>query len=258
MSKVMSNDISSNIGKEVLVVKDLKKRYNKNADFTVKGLSFVCHEGEVVGIVGRNGAGKSTTIKCITGLHPFDEGEISICGFDIVKEPIKAKYHLGYVPDVSLAFDKMTGIEYLNFIADIFGIDSDVRKERIEKLDSAFGLNNALYRLINSYSHGMKQKISVMASILPEPDLWILDEPLTGLDPQTSSVLKKLMKDYATKGHTVIFSSHNLDVVEKLCDRVIIISEGSLVKDMDRAEIEALGTSLEEYFVNNTFDGDDL
>ena len=244
------------MSKEILIVKGLMKKYNQNTDYTIKDLSFVARAGEVVGIVGRNGAGKSTTIKCITGLHPFDEGQINITGYDVVKNPIEAKYHLGYVPDVSLAFDKMTGIEYLNFIADIFDISEEERKERISELDSAFGLGEALNRLINSYSHGMKQKISVMASILPEPDLWILDEPLTGLDPQTSSALKKMMVDYAGKGHSVIFSSHNLDVVEKLCDRVIIISNGRLVKDMTRKEVDSLGVSLEDYFVNNTFDGD--
>lgn len=241
--------------REILIVKDLKKKYKQNTVCTIKGLSFVAKSGEVVGIVGRNGAGKSTIIKCITGLHPFDEGEIIISGYNVVKNPIEAKYHLGYVPDVSLAFDKMTGIEYLNFIADIFDVGEEERRERISELDSAFGLGDALYRLINSYSHGMRQKISVMASILPEPDLWVLDEPLTGLDPQTSSVLKKMMVDYAGKGHSVIFSSHNLDVVEKLCDRVIIISNGRLVKDMTREEVDSLGVSLENYFVNNTFDG---
>ena len=243
---------------KVLVVEGLKKKYNNNKDFTIKGISFSCEKGEVVGIVGRNGAGKSTTIKCITGLHDYTEGDIFVAGFDMRKEPIKAKYHLGYVPDVSLAFDKMTGIEYLNFIADIFGVDSESRKRRIEYLDGLFGLNEALYRLINSYSHGMRQKVSVMASILSEPELWILDEPLTGLDPQTSMALKKLMQEYAKEGHTVIFSSHNLDVVEKICDRVLIISDGNLVKDMSRSEIDSLDCSLEEYFVNNHFYGEEL
>ena len=246
------------MSREVLVVKNLNKRYNDNVNYTVKNMSFSCMAGEVVGIVGRNGAGKSTTIKCITGLHDFEEGQIIINGFDIMQNPIEAKYNIGYVPDVSLAFDKMTGREYLNFIADIFGIDNDKRAERIESLDKAFGLGFALNRLISSYSHGMKQKISVMASILPEPDLWILDEPLTGLDPQTSSVLKKLMQQYAKDGHTVIFSSHNLEVVEKICDRVIIISEGALVKDLDKNAIDNLGMSLEEYFVTNTFESEEV
>lgn len=234
----------------VLDVNSLKKRYNKNADFTLKGINFNIKKGEIVGMVGRNGAGKSTTIKSITGLIPFEEGSIKICGYDIDKEPIEAKKRFGYVPDVSMAFDKMTGMEYLNFIGDIYKVSKEDRQSRIKELDDCFKLNEALNRLISSYSHGMKQKISVMASLLFEPTLWILDEPLTGLDPQTSSGLKKYMLSYAKKGNTVLFSSHNLDVVEKICTRVLFINHGELVKDIEMAEFLKKEESLEDYFIS--------
>lgn len=238
------------MGDIVLEVNALKKKYNKNADFTIKGVSFKIEAGEIVGMVGRNGAGKSTTIKSITGLIPFEEGEIKICGYNIDSEPIEAKKRFGYVPDVSMAFDKMTGMEYLNFIGDIYKVDKVKREAQIKELDDCFKLNEALGRLISSYSHGMKQKISVMASLLFEPKLWILDEPLTGLDPQTSSGLKKYMLSYAKKGNTVLFSSHNLDVVEKICTRVLFINKGELVEDLKMGEFAKKGEALEDYFIN--------
>lgn len=240
------------MGKVILNVSKLGKSYNKCQSFTVSDISFKVEEGQIVGLVGRNGVGKSTIIKSITGILPFEKGSAKINDFDVAVNSVQAKRHLGYVPDVSNAFDRMTGMEYLNFVADIFNVEKEIRQEKIAEFNKLFPLGESIHKLINSYSHGMKQKISIMASLLSEPKLWILDEPITGLDPQTSLSLINYMKQYAKKGNAVLFSSHNLDVVEKICDRVIIINNGKLVYDNDISDLKSSKKTLEQFFMEQS------
>lgn len=230
---------------KVLIVSNLSKSYNKGKTFAVNDINFEMSSGEIIGLVGKNGAGKSTIIKSITGVLPFDNGNISILDYDININGLEAKKNLGYVPDVSNAFDKMTGMEYLNFVADIFKVSKIEREEKINEFQQHFSLGESIHKLISSYSHGMKQKVSLMASLLPSPKLWILDEPTTGLDPQTTSSLLNYIQSYAKKGNAVLFSSHNLDIVQKICDRAIIINNGSLYADWDIDELEKKSKDFE-------------
>ena len=228
----ISNDsgVSENASeKEDLIVeiKGLYKKYAKAADFVIHDINIECRSGEIVGLLGKNGAGKSTTIKCLTGFFPFDKGEIKICGHDIKTEPVKAKMNLGYVPDNRAMFDKMTGTEYINFIADLHKTPVEDRVARIDEMQKIFVLGDKIDALISSYSYGMRQKICLMASLIHQPKLWLLDEPLTGLDPQTSKALREYMQVYKAKGNGVLYSSHNLDAVEKTCDRAYIIVSNS-------------------------------
>lgn len=238
------------MSKEVLEVLNLNKSYNKGKSLTVKNVNFQVKESEIVGLVGKNGAGKSTIIKSITGVLPFDSGKITIAGYDITQDSINAKKHLGYVPDVCNAFDKMTGMEYLNFVADIFGVDRKKREEKIKEFQEHFSLGESIHKLISSYSHGMRQKISIMASLMSSPKLWILDEPTTGLDPLTTSNLLKYISNYAKKGNAVMFSSHNLDVVKRVCDRVIVIKKGNLIEELTIENLKnKTDEEIENYFV---------
>ena len=233
----------------VLKVSNLNKSYDKGKTFTVRDINFEVFAGDIVGLVGKNGVGKSTIIKSITGVLPFEIGEVSIAGFDVKTNPIDAKKCLGYVPDVCNAFDKMTGMEYLNFIGDIFNVSKDEREKKISEFQNHFSLGDSIHSLISSYSHGMKQKISLMASLLPSPKLWILDEPTTGLDFQTTTSLLNYIVEYAKKGNSILFSSHNLDIVEKVCNKVIIIDKGNIVSNTTVEEVIAHEGELEKYFV---------
>jgi len=234
----------------ILKINGLKKSYNKGKTFASDNISFDVKAGEIVGLVGKNGAGKSTIIKSVTGIMPFDAGEISICGYGVKYEPIGSKKNLGYVPDVCNAFDKMTGMEYLNFVADIFKVKKEDRIKRIEEFQKCFPLGDSINKAISSYSHGMKQKISIMSSLISHPKFWILDEPITGLDTQTSLNLLDYMKNYAREGNAVLFSSHNLDIVQKICDRAIIINNGKLVANLNIDELEKTSDfELEKYFI---------
>ncbi|RWZ55265.1 ABC transporter ATP-binding protein [Halobacillus fulvus] len=194
----------------------------------VKGLNLTIPDGKIFGFLGPNGAGKSTTIKMMTGILPIDEGSITLNGMDISKQPMDVKRVIGYVPDRSDIFLRLKGIEYLNFMADVFNIPSDVREEKITYLTKSFGIYDALGDHIQTYSHGMKQKIVVSGVLLHDPDIWILDEPLTGLDPKSSFTLKEMMREHANKGKIVFFSTHVLEVVEQLCDEVAIINNGQV------------------------------
>ncbi|NBK96584.1 MAG: ABC transporter ATP-binding protein [Erysipelotrichia bacterium] len=185
--------------------------------------------GEIIGFIGPNGAGKTTTLKMMTGILKADEGEILINGLDIAKQSIEAKRQFGFVPDSPDIFLRLKGIEYLNFMGDIYNVDSEIRKQRIDELCKIFEMEKALNNKIISYSHGMRQKIVIMGALLSEPSVWILDEPMTGLDPQSSYHLKQLMKEHAKKGNTVFFSTHVLEVAEKLCDKVAIINKGKII-----------------------------
>lgn len=237
----------------VLRVSDLCKRYSKKAELAVENVSFDCHEGEIVGLLGHNGAGKSTTLKCIEGMLPFESGQISICGFDIKKEPIKAKMNMGFVTDNHAVFVKMTGVQYLSFLADVYKVPTEQRKERFEFLESIFKLGDAVNNLVSSYSHGMRQKICMMGSLIHSPKLWILDEPMTGLDPVTMRAVQNFMKSYAKQGNCIIFSSHALDTVAKICDRVVLIKKGKQIRDIDIKERKKANPNFdfEEYFLRN-------
>lgn len=185
--------------------------------------------GKIIGFIGPNGAGKTTTIKMITGVLSPDEGEILINGKNIVTQPLEAKKEFGIVPDNADIFLRLKGIEYLNFMGDIYDVDSDVRKKRIDELSETFEMKKALKDRILSYSHGMRQKIVIMGVLISDPNVWILDEPLTGLDPSSAFSLKEMMKTHAQKGNTVFFSTHVLEVVEKLCDQIAIIDKGHII-----------------------------
>lgn len=235
----------------IVEIKGLYKKYAKAADFVIYDINIECRPGEIVGLLGKNGAGKSTTIKCLTGFFPFDKGEIRICGHDIKTEPVKAKMNLGYVPDNRAMFDKMTGTEYINFIADLHKTPVEDRIARIDEMQRIFVLGDKIDALISSYSHGMRQKICLMASLIHQPKLWLLDEPLTGLDPQTSKALREYMQVYKAKGNGVLYSSHNLDAVEKTCDRAYIINKGRIVEDIVIADFKKNNPdkTLEEAFI---------
>lgn len=235
----------------IVEIKGLYKKYAKAADFVIYDINIECRPGEIVGLLGKNGAGKSTTIKCLTGFFPFDKGEIRICGHDIKTEPVKAKMNLGYVPDNRAMFDKMTGTEYINFIADLHKTPVEDRIARIDEMQRIFVLGDKIDALISSYSHGMRQKICIMASLIHQPKLWLLDEPLTGLDPQTSKALREYMQVYKAKGNGVLYSSHNLDAVEKTCDRAYIINKGRIVEDIVIADFKKNNPdkTLEEAFI---------
>ncbi|ARJ22882.1 ABC transporter ATP-binding protein [Bacillus sp. TH22] len=211
----------------MIEILNVSKSYN-GSNYAVKDLSLSVPSGEIFGFLGPNGAGKSTTIKMITGIHGVDKGTITINGKDIMKNPMEAKKTFGYVPDSPDMFLRLKGIEYLNFMADMYEVPKEVRQERIESLAKKFDLYNALSDQIQSYSHGMRQKIVIIGVLVHEPDVWILDEPLTGLDPKSAYILKEMMREHADKGKIVFFSTHVLEVAEKICDRVAIINKGNL------------------------------
>ncbi|OSX87728.1 ABC transporter ATP-binding protein [Bacillus mycoides] len=211
----------------MIEILNVSKSYN-GSTYAVKDLSLSVPSGEIFGFLGPNGAGKSTTIKMITGIHGVDKGTITINGKDIMKNPMEAKKTFGYVPDSPDMFLRLKGIEYLNFMADMYEVPKEVRQERIESLAKKFDLYNALSDQIQSYSHGMRQKIVIIGVLVHEPDVWILDEPLTGLDPKSAYILKEMMREHADKGKIVFFSTHVLEVAEKICDRIAIINKGNL------------------------------
>ncbi|UOQ43555.1 ABC transporter ATP-binding protein [Halobacillus salinarum] len=194
----------------------------------VSNLSLDIPDGKIFGFLGPNGAGKSTTIKMLTGILPIDKGTITFNGVDFSKNPLKVKKQMGYVPDRSDIFLRLKGIEYLNFIGDMYGVPAEERETKIEYLTKTFGIYDALKDHIQTYSHGMRQKIVVSGVLLHDPDVWILDEPLTGLDPKSAYTLKEMMREHAEKGKIVFFSTHVLEVVEQVCDEVAIINHGRL------------------------------
>ena len=242
----------ANEKKEVLSVVNLSKKYSKKANYAVQNVSFSCYEGEIVGLLGHNGAGKSTTLKCVEGMIPFEEGSVAICGFDVKKDPIKAKANMGFVTDNHAVFIKMTGMQYLSFMADIYGVPSSERASRIEELEKVFILGNPINNLISSYSHGMRQKICMMGSLIHSPKLWILDEPMTGLDPMTMKSVRVFMRKYAQMGNCIIFSSHALETVAELCDRVVLIRKGEQISDLNVKQLKQDDPSFdfETYFLS--------
>lgn len=195
----------------------------------VDDVSISIRDGEVFGFIGPNGAGKTTTIKLITGILNFNTGNIKINNISIKDNPIECKKQFGFVPDSPDMFLRLKGIEYLNFMADMYGVSSQERRKRIETLSERFEMTKALGDQIQSYSHGMRQKIIIIGALIHEPSVWILDEPMTGLDPKSSFILKEMMREHADKGNTVFFSTHILEVAEKICDRVAVINKGKII-----------------------------
>lgn len=212
----------------MIEIKNVSKSYVKGKK-TINDLNLEIKNGEIFGFLGPNGAGKTTTIKMITGVLDIDEGDILIDNISIKENPIMAKKEFGFVPDNPDLFLKLKGIEYLNFLADIYNVSKEDRKIRIEKYSKMFDMFENLNDRIQSYSHGMRQKIIVIGAMLHNPKNWILDEPMTGLDPKSAHDLKNLMKEHSSKGNCVFFSTHVLEVAEKLCDRIGIINKGKLI-----------------------------
>ena len=238
----------------MIKIENVTKSYVKGKK-SVDNLNLEIKDGEIFGFLGPNGAGKTTTIKMITGILNPDEGDILIDGKSIEKEPLEAKKRFGFVPDSPDMFLKLKGIEYLNFLAEIYEIPVELKKERIKKLTKKFEIYNNLNEQIESYSHGMRQKIVICGALLSNPKNWILDEPMTGLDPKSSFDLKEMMREHSRNGNTVFFSTHVLEVAEKLCDRVGIINHGKLVFVGTLEEMKSKfneNTSLENLFLEIT------
>ncbi|MDR5658504.1 ABC transporter ATP-binding protein [Serpentinicella sp. ANB-PHB4] len=238
----------------MIEITNVNKSYT-GVEKAVDNLNVVIPEGEIFGFLGPNGAGKTTSIKMITGILKPDSGSIKINGKDIVSQTVEAKKQFGFVPDTPNMFLRLKGIEYLNFMADIYGVPSDLRLERIESMSKRFSMTDALGDQIQSYSHGMRQKIVVMGALIHEPPVWILDEPMTGLDPKSSYVLKEMMKEHVQSNKTVFFSTHVLDVAERICDRVAIINKGKILFCGKMEEIKEhfkSNDSLEKMFLEMT------
>ncbi|MGI6648025.1 MAG: ABC transporter ATP-binding protein [Bacillota bacterium] len=239
----------------MIEVSGVSKSYSRGAVKAVDQVDLTIQDGEIFGFLGPNGAGKTTLIKMITGILNPDTGTIKINGRDIQKEPVEAKLQLGFVPDDPNMFARLTGIEYLNFMADMYHVPKKVRLTRMQTLLERFDMDKAVRDSIQSYSHGMKQKIIVIGALLHNPPVWILDEPMTGLDPRSSYVLKEMMREQADAGKTVFFSTHVLEVAEKICDRVAIINKGKVIFSGTMEEVQThlrKNQSLENMFLELT------
>lgn len=237
----------------MITYKNVSKSYHKFSK-AINNLNLEIPDGKVIGLLGHNGAGKTTTIKMTVGIYEPSEGEILINGENILKNPIKVKKQIGFVPDNIFLNQNFTGNEYLVFIANIYGLSKNDRINRIEELGKRFELLEFLNNRIKSYSRGMQQKLAIIASLLNNPKVWVLDEPLNGLDPQSAYVLKEFIKEYANKGNTVIFSTHILEVAEKLCYELIILKKSDVVfkGTIDELKIKYSSDSdLEEIFLNS-------
>jgi ABC-2 type transport system ATP-binding protein len=231
----------------MLNISHLTKRYNKT--FTaVEDLSLHVAPGDIFGFIGHNGAGKTTTLRAVAGILEFDEGEITVNGISLRVDPLACKQIMRYIPDNPDLYEHLKGIGYLNFLADIYGLDNDTRTERIKKFGNAFEMTERLGDTIGSMSHGMKQKMAIIGALLGEPKLLLLDEPFVGLDPIAAHTLKQLMREMTQKGAAIFFSTHVLEVAEKLCNKVAIIKNGRLIVQGDMESVRGDG-SLEELFL---------
>ncbi len=230
----------------MLVIEHLTKNYGEKR--AVDDLSLHILSGEIYGFIGHNGAGKTTTLKACCGILQFDSGDITIDGISVKEDPVGCKRNLAYIPDNPDLYEFMTGIQYLNFISDIFAVSAADRKYRIRHFADAFELTADLAQPISAYSHGMKQKLAIISALVHEPKLIIMDEPFVGLDPKASHLLKSIMRDLCDKGSAIFFSTHVLEVAEKLCDKVAIIKNGKLIKSGTMEEVKG-DTSLEKVFL---------
>lgn len=230
----------------MLTIENLTKNYGEKK--AVDNLSLHIAPGEIYGFIGHNGAGKTTTLRAVAGIMDFDEGEIKIDGLSVKKNGLECKKRMAYIPDNPDLYDFMTGIKYLNFIADIFGVDEKTREERIHKYADMFELTESLAQPISAYSHGMKQKLAIISAWIHEPKLILMDEPFVGLDPKAAHILKGMMRQMCDKGGAIFFSTHVLEVAEKLCDKVAIIKGGKLIRHGTMEEVKG-DDSLEEVFL---------
>ena len=240
-------------GDSMISFENVTKVYNKTIR-AVDDISFNVKGGEIVGFIGPNGSGKTTTMKLLTGIIKADVGKITVNGFNVRKQPLEAKASIGYIADSPDMFLRLKGTEFLDLIGDIYRVPTDDRRKRIKEFAERFELSDSLGSPIMSYSHGMRQKIMVIAALLHDPPVWILDEPMVGLDPKSAYELKQMMREHAKAGNAVFFSTHVLEVAEKLCDRVIIIKKGHLLYDgtLDELENKNKHGSLEEIFLELT------
>ena len=230
----------------MLIIEHLTKTYGEKK--AVDYLSLHIQPGEIFGFIGHNGAGKSTTLKSAVGILQFDEGQITICGKNIREEPVACKKDLAYIPDNPDMYEFMSGIKYLNFVADVFGIPSSARQEKIRRYADIFELTGDLAQPISAYSHGMKQKLALISAWIHDPKLIVMDEPFVGLDPKASHLLKEMMREHCDRGGAIFFSTHVLEVAEKLCDKVAIIKQGRLIREGTMEEVKG-DDSLEEVFL---------
>jgi ABC-2 type transport system ATP-binding protein len=235
----------------MLKIDGLTKSYNKGEIRAVDEISLEIGDGEIFGFLGPNGAGKTTTIKMIVGLLKPDSGQILLDGMNVWEEPMKAKSRISYVPDNPEIYDRLRGIEYLNFIGDMYGISSADRAERIKRFTGIFNVEDALGNIISSYSHGMKQKLVLTSALMSDPDLFILDEPMVGLDPKSSFNLKEIMRARCKEGKSVFFSTHVMEVAEKLCDKIAIINKGKIIAMGTMEELRK--TAQEKESLENIF-----
>ncbi len=230
----------------MLIIEHLTKKYGETK--AVDDLSLHIQPGEIYGFIGHNGAGKTTTLKSVAGILQFDEGTITVNGHSVLEDPLAAKKDLAYIPDNPDLYDFMSGIKILNFIADVYGVPAAVRQERIRKYADIFELTDHLAQPVSSYSHGMKQKLALIAAWTHAPKLIIMDEPFVGLDPKASHSLKEMMREHCDQGGAIFFSTHVLEVAEKLCDKVAIIKQGRLIRTGTMEEVKG-DVSLEEVFL---------
>lgn len=234
----------------MLEIKNYSKTYHGGKK-AVDNLNLSVEAGDIFGFIGHNGAGKSTTIKSIVGVLDYEEGNIMIDGYDMKKNPLQCKKNIAYIPDNPDIYEHLTGIQYLNFIADIFGIPAKEREEKIGKYAEMFEISEDLGDLISSYSHGMKQKVAIISAVIHTPKLMVLDEPFVGLDPKATIMLKEIMHELCNQGSAIFFSTHGLEVAEKLCNKVAMINEGKLAFSGKMEDVikEKRGNSLEDVFM---------
>lgn len=230
----------------MLKIENLTKKYGDKV--AVNNLSLEINKGEIYGFIGHNGAGKTTTLKCVVGISDFDEGKITLNGVSVKENPVEYKKKIAYIPDNPDLYEYMTGIKFLNFISDVFGIDTNTRKEKIDKLSEQFEIKNDLGKPISTYSHGMKQKLAIIAAWIHSPEFIIMDEPFVGLDPKAAYILKGMMREACDNGCAIFFSTHVLEVAEKLCDKIAIIKKGDLIKSGTMEEVKG-DDSLEDVFL---------
>lgn len=239
----------------MITLSGVSKSYQRGGRRAVDNVSLEVKPGEIFGFLGPNGAGKTTTIKMIVGLLRPDQGRITVNGYDVVADPLGAKAQIGYVPDAAVLYDRLTGYEFLQLVADVRRIDPATRRERVTRLAESFQLTHALSDLVQSYSHGMRQKLALIGALMARPPLLILDEPMVGLDPKSNHLFKQMMKEHCEAGNTVFFSTHILDVAERLCDRIGIIKEGRIIAVGTMDELRSAGrhdASLESIFLELT------
>ena len=231
----------------MLKIVNLKKSYGKKE--VLHGINLEIEDGDLFGFIGSNGAGKTTTIKCVCGINDFESGEIYINGMNIKDKPIECKSMTAYIPDNPDLYEFLTGIQYLNLVSDIYHITKDAREEEINKYATIFELDKVLGDVINSYSHGMRQKLALISALIRKPKLLILDEPFVGLDPKASHTIKEIMKEMCNNGCSIFFSTHVLEVAEKLCNKIAIIKDGNIIASGDIEDVKG-NSSLEDVFLS--------